>query len=549
MPDNFDPNTLENPAATQAFLYLLNQVESLAAQVQSLQQENQALRDEVARLKGEQAKPDLKPNLKNQASNISSEQQRRTKKPRPAKARRTHYQTITRTQTLCIAPDQLPPDAVPKGWEEVVVRELRFERETICFRREKYYSPSQHRSYLAALPPGFEAGAFGPGVRTLVTSLYYEGMMSQPKIEQLLIELGCPVATGLIASWLNDCRGFEDERSEMERAGLSSSEWQGIDDTATRVNGVNQVCEVITNPLYTSYHTVAHKDRHSVLKLLCGEQLQYRFNEEARALLAVWKLPQRYLTRLEVDWPSATTLTRSQTEQWLAQYLPHLGSQQVSLVWNALGLAYYHWQSEWPIVSLLVCDDAPQWEWLTAEIGLCWVHQARHYKKLTPHTPYFRAVLAAFTDSFWHYYRELLAYQLAPTPAEAVRLRDEFEQVFGPVTGYQALDRQIARTRAKQAQLLAVLSHPEIPLHNNASELAARQRVRKRDISFGPRSTAGILAWDVFQSLVETCRKLGLSFYRYIHSRLTKSSEIAPLGDIITERASQLNLSASWATL
>ena len=50
MPDNFDPTTLENPVATQAFLYLLNRVESLAPQVQSLQQENQALRDEVARL-------------------------------------------------------------------------------------------------------------------------------------------------------------------------------------------------------------------------------------------------------------------------------------------------------------------------------------------------------------------------------------------------------------------------------------------------------------------------------------------------------------------
>ena len=166
----------------------------------------------------------------------------------------------------------------------------------------------------------------------MVMSLYYEGAMSQPKIAQLLIELGCPVATGLIASWLNDCRGFEDERSQMERAGLSSSEWQGIDDTATRVNGVNQVCEVITNSFYTSYHTIAHKDRHSVLKLLCGITLQYRFNEEARALLAEWKLPKRYLTRLEADWPYATTLTRVETEQWLAGHLPQLGSQQVSLV-------------------------------------------------------------------------------------------------------------------------------------------------------------------------------------------------------------------------
>lgn len=547
MPANFDPTTIEDLTLRQAFIFLLNQIESQAAHLQALQQENQTLRDENNRLKGEQGQPKIQPNKKQ--ANISSEKERHAKKLRPAKARRAHYQTITRTQTLRVTKDLLPPDVIHKGYEEVVVRELRFERETICFRREKYYSPSQQRIYLADLPPGFEAGAFGPGVRTLVISLYYEGAMSQPKIEQLLGELGCAVSTGLIAQWLNDCREFACERSEMERAGLSSTEWQGIDDTATRVNGVNQVCEVITNPLYTSYHTVAHKDRHTVLKLLCGHHLQYRFNEEARALLTVWKLPKCYLSCLEADWPYATTLTCSETEQWLARHLPHLGSQQVSLVWNALGLAYYHWQSEWPVVSLLVCDDAPQWEWLTAEIGLCWVHEARHYKKLTPHTPYFGAVLATFTESFWHYYRELLAYQLAATPAEAMRLQDEFERLFSPVTGYQALDQQIARTRAKQAQLLAVLMHPEIPLHNNASELAARQRVRKRDISFGPRSEAGAKAWDVFQSLAATCRKLGLSFYRYIHSRLSASDEIAQLGDIITERASQLNLSPSWATL
>jgi len=53
------------------------------------------------------------------------------------------------------------------------------------------------------------------------------------------------------------------------------------------------------------------------------------------------------------------------------------------------------------------------------------------------------------------------------------------------VTGYQALDERIAKTRSKKAALLLVLEHPEIPLHNNASELGARRRVRKRDVSLG----------------------------------------------------------------
>lgn len=56
------------------------------------------------------------------------------------------------------------------------------------------------------------------------------------------------------------------------------------------------------------------------------------------------------------------------------------------------------------------------------------------------------------------------------------------------MTGYEALDQRIAKTKAKKDNLLRVLAHPEIPLHNNPAELGARQRVRKRDISFGPRS-------------------------------------------------------------
>ncbi len=51
-----------------------------------------------------------------------------------------------------------------------------------------------------------------------------------------------------------------------------------------------------------------------------------------------------------------------------------------------------------------------------------------------------------------------------------------------------------------------VLKHPEIPLHNNPAELEARQRVRKRDVSFGPRTQDGIEAWDTFMSLAATAQ-------------------------------------------
>ena len=91
-----------------------------------------------------------------------------------------------------------------------------------------------------------------------------------------------------------------------------------------------------------------------------------------------------------------------------------------------------------------------------------------------------------------------------------------------------------------------VLAHPEIPLHNNPVELQARQRVRKRKISFGPRVAAGTRAWDTFMSLVATTRKLGVNFYRYIHDRISGANQIPQLSSIIEERAKEFNLGASW---
>ena len=93
-----------------------------------------------------------------------------------------------------------------------------------------------------------------------------------------------------------------------------------------------------------------------------------------------------------------------------------------------------------------------------------------------------------------------------------------------------------------------VLAHPEIPLHNNPAELGARARVRKRDVSFGPRTREGAKAWDTFMTLAETATKLGVSFYHYIHDRVSGACQMPSLADLIEERAQVLNLGASWNT-
>ena len=168
-------------------------------------------------------------------------------------------------------------------------------------------------------------------------------------------------------------------------------------------------------------------------------------------------------------------------------------------------------------------------------MGLCWIHDGRHYRKLVPHLPLHRERLDAFVTKYWDYYDRLLAYREHPTPEERPVLWEDFDTLFVPATGYAHLDFRIQQTRANKDKLLAVLWHPEIPLHNNASELAARRRVRKRDVSFGPRSADGVQAWDTFQTLAATAQKLGVSFIAYVADRASGRNEMPSLASLIPD--------------
>ena len=161
---------------------------------------------------------------------------------------------------------------------------------------------------------------------------------------------------------------------------------------------------------------------------------------------------------------------------------------------------------------------------------------------------YHRQLLESFKESFWKLYRQLLAYRQNPTPAVAHHLREEFERLFEQTSGYEQLDERIALTLAKKEQLLLVLIHPEILLHNNPAELGVRQRVRKRDVSLQARTKEGIGAWDTFQTLVSTAKKLEVNIYHYLHDRIAQTNRLPSLAQLIEERAQTLPLALSWGS-
>ena len=395
------------------------------------------------------------------------------------------------------------------------------------------------------MPAGYQ-GEFGPGLKALVISLYYGGNMTQGKLLQLLADIGISISCGHLSQLpIQNHQGFETEKGEIYEAGLASSPWQHLDQTSAKVAGVNYTTNIICNPFYTVYVTTAHKDRLSVLKALQnGFELEFLLNGVTYELLSQFEVSPKWQNALK-KLPQ-TVFSHDEIQDLLAQHLPSLGSRNKSRIVEAAAIACYQQSIDWPVVQTLVCDDAPQFKFLTDNLSLCWVHEGRHYKKLNPVVAYHQQLLDLFQDDFWDYYHQLLAYKDDPSPCWADILRAEFEVLFGTETGYQQLDERKQRTRVKISELLLVLDHPELPLHNNPAELGARTMVQRRHISYGTQTSQGTKAWDTFLSLVDTTRKLGISFFEYVRDRICETKTIASLSTLIDERSSDHPFGWSW---
>ncbi len=133
--------------------------------------------------------------------------------------------------------------------------------------------------------------------------------------------------------------------------------------------------------------------------------------------------------------------------------------------------------------------------------ALCWIHAERSINKL-----------------------------IAPTQEKRKLLEDVKEQIWA---FYEELNLGLKHIYKNKAELLLVLERPEIPLHNNLSETDIREYVKRRKVSGSTRSEMGRHCRDTFTSLKKTCRKLGISFWKYLLDRISKSNEIPPLPELI----------------
>ncbi len=539
MLDDVDLSGVTDPEARRILGLLLNVIETQAAEIATLRAENQRLRDENNRLKGEQGAPTIVPS-KRAAANHASERERRAERPARPRVDKRSLIHIDRIEEREVDPALLPPDAERKGYVEFVVQDVALCTDTVLFCCARWYAASTRRSYQASLPEGYhDQGHYGPGLKALALQLYYQGQMSEPKILEVLHSVGIVISASHLSTLLIAQPVFAAEYEEIARAGLASSPYQHVDDTSTRVNGEEEHCHILCGPLFTLYRTTPRKDRQTVLDVLrLGAPRAYQLNQYAWAFLAEHERPAAVLAALG-RLPQGVDLDADTFGALLEEHIPRLGVQQRQHILDAAAIEAYRVQQDVSMVEILVCDDAPQFKGVTADLALCWVHAGRHFKKLTPLFAHHRALVEAFLTDFWAYYHDLQAYRMQPTIAERARLDAAFDTLFARRTGYGHLDERIAKTAAKKEALLCVLDHPELPLHNNPAELGARQRVRKRDVSFGPRSRAGVMAWDIFGTITQTAAKLGVNVAHYLHDRLSGAYQMPSLAALITQRAAE----------
>ena len=516
-------------------------VDAQQATIVVLRAENQALRDEVARLKGLPPRPPSRPSGMEQATQpgAGGKDEKRPKLPRGVKR---DAQAITAERVLKVA---VPAGSRFKGYEDILVRDLRLSAEVIRYRRERWLLPSGE-TVLAPLPAGI-VGGFGPELRRFVLALHAQGQVTTERLVALLNGIGVEISkrqvVRLLTGSLDD---LVTEDQEVLRAGLATARWITVDDTAARHARKDGFTTQIGDDRFTVFRTGASKSREAFLSLLRAGHTDHVVNAAALDYMRGHGLSCQMIALLDVH-PAKLF---ADAPAWAA-HLARLGIDRLAVTPDPVQIATQG--ALWGAIchhgllgtgatpgaagTVIVSDGAGQFR--VGIHALCWVHAERLVHKLVPATPEQRQAVEVTRALIWWLYADLKAWARDPCPRRAAALRARFERIFKRQTGYVTLDRLLARLHRRKHELLRVLEHPEIPLHTNGSENDIRACVTKRKISGGTMSTAGRTARDVLLGLMKTCGKLKVSFFHYLGDRLHVPGivSIPPLPDLVRQAA------------
>jgi hypothetical protein len=512
---------------------LLTLIDIQQQHIQQLEETVGKLRDEIALLKGEKPRPKIAP------SRLETPAPKPPPAPgdkRPGSAKRSKTALFLTPIEVKIPFPNPPPGSTSKGYEDYFVQELVIQGKVTRYRRERIETPDG-QTLLAPLPDDvLPDGHFGPTLIAYVLHQYHHCNVTQPLLLEQLRELGIDISAGQIDRLLTHNKdGFHQEKAEVLSAGLQTASYVGVDDTGARHDGKNGYCTAIGNDLFAYFESTDSKSRLNFLTVLRGASTGYAINEVAVAYWQRQKLPQGLIALLNSE---PAQFADEAAWQARLQALGITAERHVLIATEGALLGQIIEKGASPDLTVL-SDGAPQFDILVH--ASCWVHAERPLARMIPYNEAHRAVIEQVRGQIWELYKDLKAYRAKPDPAAKTTLEARFDALVNQKMNYPAsVGRVLKEMREHKADLLRVLSRPEVPLHNNGSESIIRGYVKTRKISGSTRSAAGRRCRDTFASLKKTCRKVGVSFWAYLGDRVRDLGQIPRLAEVIRQKAQEM---------
>jgi len=470
----------------------------LKTELASAKAENRDLKDEIAALKGLPPRPKFKTSKPSGMEKATGPSRGKGKR-----RRRGGKRDGNQVSREVVVPAEVPAGSRFKGYETILVRDLVLVTEVVRYRRERWVTPAGGR-VVAPLPPGI-VGGWGANLRRFILACHVQGQVTTERLTALLTGIGIAISKRQVVRLIADhVDEFVSEDRDVLRAGLATAQWVTVDDTSARHAHADGYTTQIGDDRFTAFRTGASKSRAAFLDTLRAGHGEHVVNKEALAYMRGRNLAGPVIDRLE----AAPQKIFADGAAWQA-HLTALGIDQLGVTPDPVRIRHRRCVVGRHPSPRPAGRHGDRLRWrrpvprrrARAVLGACGEARPQAGAGNAAAATVGRA--GASADLVVLSRPEGLAegsvQEMRCGPARPIRPR-----IFRPRTGYNLLDRLLARLHRRKPELLRVLERPEIPLHTNGSENDIRAFVTKRKISGGTMSDAGRQARDVFLGLMKT---------------------------------------------
>jgi hypothetical protein len=238
------------------------------------------------------------------------------------------------------------------------VQNIIVKTDNVLYRYEKFYSPSQQKTYTAGTESNQTSGQFGAETKALISTLYYENRVTENKIASFLNANGLLISEGEVSNILiqDESEKLSSIKNEIFKTGLSSSIYNQIDDTGMKVNGKSAYATLVCNEKFSAFFINFSKSRETVMtflttyltslfKVLVGDDAP-QFKKIARKFALCWVHEERHYKKLMPIYDcNKEELHRVRNEIWnyydeLKEYKRNPTEEKKSELWEKFDIIF-----------------------------------------------------------------------------------------------------------------------------------------------------------------------------------------------------------------